>query len=110
MINKEYVNLEQKYNDLLNQHKKLDDRVNRMIEEKYNLARECEKLENKIKKLRKNLILEIEINDRYRKAITEIKEIAEFNYRPYNVCGEYNESCIVLTNILNIIKELKEEK
>lgn len=27
MINKEYVNLEQKYNDLLDQHKKLNDRA-----------------------------------------------------------------------------------
>lgn len=46
-------------------------------------------------------------SDRYRKAITEIKEIAEFSYRPYNVCGEYNETCSVLTSILNIIKELE---
>ena len=46
----------------------------------------------------------------YRTAIAKIKEIAEFSYRPYIACGEYNESCIVLTNILNVIEELKEEK
>lgn len=37
------------------------------------LEQECEELENKIKKLRKNLALEIEINDRYRKALQEIE-------------------------------------
>ena len=36
--------------------------------------KEYEKLENKTKKLRKNLALEIEINDRYRKALEEIEE------------------------------------
>ena len=36
-------------------------------------TQECEKLKNKIKKLRKNLALEIEINDRCRKALEEIE-------------------------------------
>ena len=45
--------------------------------------------------------------DHYRTAIAKIKEIAEFSYRPYITCGEYNESCSVLTSILNIIKELE---
>ena len=36
------------YNDLLEQHKELDDRVNRMIEEKYNLCRECEELKERL--------------------------------------------------------------
>ena len=35
---------EQEYKALLEQHKELDDRINRMIEEKYNLGRECEEL------------------------------------------------------------------
>ena len=35
--------------------------------------KEYEELENKTKKLRKNLALEIEINDRYRKALEEIE-------------------------------------
>lgn len=48
--------------------------------------------------------------DHYRTAITRIKEIAEFSYRPYTVCGEYNETCTVLTSILNVIEELKEGK
>lgn len=46
--------------------------------------------------------------DHYRAAITRIREIAEFSYRPYNVCGEYNETCSVLTSILNVIKDLEE--
>ena len=37
-------------------------------------TQECEELENKIKKLRKNLALEIETNNRYRKALEEIEE------------------------------------
>lgn len=45
--------------------------------------------------------------DHYRTAITRIKEIAEFSYRPYITCGEYNESCSVLTSILNVIKEIE---
>lgn len=38
------------------------------------LKHEYEELENKIKKLRKNLALEIEASDRYRKALEEIEE------------------------------------
>lgn len=48
MTDKEYIDLERKYNDLLEQHKQLDDRVNRMIEEKYNLCRECEELKERL--------------------------------------------------------------
>ena len=110
MTDKEYVDLEQKYNDLLDQHKKLDDRVNRMIEEKYNLGRECEELKGRLDKdIKENNTL-INKLDRYCTAITKIKEIAEFSYRPYITCGEYNESCIVLTNILNVIEGIKEER
>lgn len=39
----------QKYNELLEQYKELEDRANRMIEDKYNLGRECEELKEKIK-------------------------------------------------------------
>ena len=39
--------------------------------------KEYEELENKTKKLRKNLALEIEINDRYRKALEEIEGYAK---------------------------------
>lgn len=45
----------------------------------------------------------------YRKALKKIEEIVELSYRPYTVCGEYNESYIVLSNILNVIKEIKEQ-
>lgn len=62
-------------------------------------TQECEELENKIKKLRKNLALEIETNDRYRKVIEEIKE--ECDYAP--MCDtEFSERVL---DIINIIKE-----
>ena len=52
---------------------------NKLIEDlKYELkcrTAECEELKDRIKKLRKNLALEIEENDHYRKALDEIKEI-----------------------------------
>ena len=84
----------QEYNDLLEQHKELDDRVNRMIEEKYNLARECEELKEKVKAYEKlalhitcphcnkelGLILDgseenINTFNRYRNALEEIEKI-----------------------------------
>ena len=42
----------QKYNELLEQHKELDDRANRLIEEKYNLSRECEQIKEKYEALK----------------------------------------------------------
>lgn len=69
----------QEYNDLLDQHKKLDDRVNRMIEEKYNLGRECEELKSELHLYKtwyrakhsdvKNTL------GRYRKALDEIEKV-----------------------------------
>ena len=38
-------------------------------------TQECEELKNKIKKLRKNIALEIGTSDRYRNALEEIEEI-----------------------------------
>ena len=79
-------------------------------------TQECEELKRQLQANQPTGICEtctamtILQNDSYRTAITKIKEIAEFSYRPYSACGEYNESCIVLTNILNVIEELKEEK
>lgn len=61
------------------------------------------------KDIKKNNILINKLNH-YRTTITKIKEIVEFSYRPYTVCGEYNESCSVLTNILKVIEEMREEK
>lgn len=40
-------------------------------------TQECEEQENKIKKLRKNLALEIESNTRYRKALEEIENFTK---------------------------------
>lgn len=75
-------------------------------------TQENEELENKIKKLRKNLALEIEINDRYRKALEEIEQVINnilnsclgrntVGCRPaHNVCGD-------LIKILDIINKAK---
>ena len=78
----------QEYNELLEQHKELDDRANRLIEEKYNLSRECEEL----KKRNKLLLIKGQEGiskrdwayeqckkraDRYRKALEEIEEIVK---------------------------------
>lgn len=45
----------------------------------------------------------------YDTAITRIKDLTEFSYRPYVACGEYNETCPVLTNILNVIEEINKK-
>ena len=69
-----------------------------------NLKQECEELENKIKKLRKNLALEIEINYRYRKALEEIEEFCitySDNHDAYETVYKY---------ILDIINKAKEEE
>lgn len=65
-------------------------------------TQECEELENKIKKLRKNLALEIEANDRYRKALEEIEQYIneeELNILPHVIIG-----------IKNIINKAKGEE
>ena len=69
---------------------------------------ECEEQENKIKKLRKNLALEIEINDRYRKALDEIEEYIKRD------CGCECTYCLEqgdckFQEILNIINKVKGE-
>lgn len=70
-------------------------------------TQECENLKEKLDKdIKKNNTL-IDKLDHYCTAITKIKDLAEFSYRPYIACGEYNETCIVLTNILNVIEEIK---
>ena len=59
-------------------------------------TQECEELKDKIKKLRKNLALEIETNDRYRKALEEIKEYTreQFCDRCEDISStEYNCHC-----------------
>ena len=77
------------------------------------LSQECKELKERLERTEEDLkyqcvdCMNVK-SDRYRKAITRIREIAEFSYRPYNVCGEYNETCSVLTNILNVIKDLEE--
>ena len=55
------------------------------------LKHEYEELENKIKKLRKNLALEIEASDRYRKALDEIEKYIK-KYECDN-CEDYVFGC-----------------
>lgn len=45
----------------------------------------------------------------YKQAIGKIKEIAQFGYRPYKVCGEHNNCCDVLNEIWNKISEVEDE-
>ena len=42
---------------------------------------------------------------RHRECLTEIKEIVQFGFRPYKVCGEHNNCCDVLNEIWNKISE-----
>ena len=49
---KQLAHKTQEYNELLEQHKELDDRANRMIEEKYRLGRECEQIKEKYEALK----------------------------------------------------------
>lgn len=71
-----------------------------------NLKQECEELENKIKKLRKNLALEIGINGRYRKALEEIEEVCIKDTREFadGTAVRYDS----LDEILDIINKAKE--
>ena len=62
--------------------------------------KEYEELENKTKKLRKNLALEIEINTRYRKALDEIEE--------YIKEEEWSLLDYVIRDILDIINKAKD--
>ena len=71
-------------------------------------TQEYEELENKIKKLRKNLALEIEITDRYRKALEEIKKVCIEDTREFvdGTTVRYDS----LDEILNIINNAKDGK
>lgn len=65
---------------------------------------ECEGLENKIKKLRKNLALEIEINDRYRKTLEEIENVWENDED-----GDYDFIKFKILRIINKAKDGNDE-
>ena len=71
--------------------------------------KEYEELKNKIKKLRKNLALEIELTARYRKVLEEIKEIVKINCE--EICGRKFEDCndflCTSKNIFDIINKAK---
>ena len=62
-------------------------------------TQECEELENKIKKLRKNLALEIGINGRYRKALEEIEKIIELCTQKFNTTQKIQQCKAVLMKI-----------
>ena len=77
----------QKYSELLKQHKELDDRVNRIIKEKYNLGRECEEL-----KVRSN---------KYYEALADIEMAFEYDI-------EYGSG--LHRQVLNIINKARDGK
>ena len=79
------------------------------------LKHEYEELENKIKKLRKNLALEIEASDRYRKALKEIEEVIDsiFDRCPWrktDSCMPVYNVCEELIKTLDIINKAKGEE
>lgn len=76
-------------------------------EEKEKLKQECEEQENKIKKLRKNLALEIESNTRYRKALEEIEGYAKENDE---MLQGYHHEWANNKQILEIINKAKGEE
>ena len=110
-LKEEHEKLKQEYNDLLEQHRELDDRANRMTEEKYNLCRDCEELKNTLKKLTRGVVLPaipepevINLTARYRKALEEIEEFCitySDNHDAYETVYKY---------ILNIINRAKGEE
>ena len=63
----------QKYSELLKQHKELDDKVNRMIEEKYNLAKECEALKKELKDMTVRKIEYLDESLKYQIECEELK-------------------------------------
>lgn len=89
--------------------------VKELLQQLARKTEECEELKERLERTEEDLkyqcvdCMNVK-SDRYRTAITKIKNLAEFSYRPYITCGEYNETCIVLTNILNVIEEIKEGK
>lgn len=50
-----------------------------------------------------------EDNIKLKQALTEIKEITEFSDRPYIHCGEYNDCCEIIAEILSKISEVLDE-
>lgn len=104
----------QEYSELLEQHKELDDRVNRMIEEKYNLARECEALKKECEELKAYAQRQENQRETYYKellkkdkALEEIEEYVRDN-------SDFDKSNILTSktgayDILNIIDKAKGE-
>ena len=90
LVNKtqEFEQLEEKYEAL-----KLENEEGYEIVAE--LKHECKEQEDKIKKLRKNLALEIESTDRYRKALEEIEEliVPVANKNPVYNCWELLNKC-----------------
>ena len=83
---KQLAHKTQEYNDLLEQHKELDDRANKMIEEKYNLARECEEY----LKQRNNILEE---SKRYLEEIRKLQKsqfCVAYEKDCYKVCKQQN--------------------
>lgn len=66
--------LEQECEELKDYARRQENQREEYYKEYLKLSQECEELENKIKKLRKNLALVIEINDHCYEALEEIKE------------------------------------
>lgn len=77
-----------------------------LIEQLIRKTQECEELKNKIKKLRKNIALEIDTSDRYRKALEEIKKVCLED--TYTFADGKQIRYDSLDDILDIINKAKE--
>ena len=107
-INKQLARKTQKYNELLEQHKELDDRANRLIEEKYNLSRECEELKNNLHIANTNHEAAEQECDRYLEALEEIKDICIKDVHTFADGTELRYDS--LDEILDIINKAKGEE
>lgn len=94
--------IEQAFNDQL---EILSDR--KVEEEIKELEQKNEEMRNKIKKLRKNLALEIETNDHYRKALDEIEELVSKWYEDYVI--QYRDDYDEIISIISKAKENNNE-
>lgn len=79
----------QEYSELLKQHKELDDKVNRMIEEKYNLARECEALKKELKDM---TVRKIEYLNESLKYQIECEELRVAYNKAQDIIGRINRT------------------
>lgn len=100
----DYAELEKRYNDSFEQFNQLKAENEDLKKSILQVCPNCgEEYLNY-----KGVELYYENND-LKQTLAEIKEIAEFSFRPYKVCGEYNNCCELVAKILSKISEVENE-